>query len=121
LAYRVLRSFFDAQLVVAERLAARDPRLPVEPDPFPTECIGVGRQMLLQGRTHGPEAVSRELFAGALKLAANRDLVDQGRDEVHARRQEFLAEGRSVVARVERIGDPGQGAGPRSRASLTDT
>jgi glycerol-3-phosphate O-acyltransferase len=105
LAHRVLRSFFDAQLVVAERLAARDPRSPVETEAFLKECIGVGRQMLLQGRIHGPEAVSRELFANALKLAANRDIVDPGREEVRQRREAFLAEVRDVVARVERIGE----------------
>jgi glycerol-3-phosphate O-acyltransferase len=105
LAHRVLRSFFDAQLVVAERLAVRDPRSPVEADAFLKECIGVGRQRLLQARIHGPEAVSRELFAGALKLAANRDLVDPGREELRERREAFLAEVRDVVARVERIGE----------------
>ena len=34
LAHRVLRSFVDAQLVVAERLAARDPRTPVVESEF---------------------------------------------------------------------------------------
>src|SRR3712207_9179879 len=56
IAHRVLRSFVDAQLVVAERLAARDPREPVEEKAFLAECGGVGQQMLLQGRLHGPES-----------------------------------------------------------------
>ncbi|MEX5719835.1 glycerol-3-phosphate 1-O-acyltransferase [Geodermatophilus maliterrae] len=99
-AHRVLRSFVDAQLVVAERLAARDPRTPVvEPD-FLAECSGVGQQMLLQGRLHGPESLSRELFAGALRLAANLDLVDPGREELARRRQEWAAQVRDVVGRV---------------------
>src|SRR3954453_5246677 len=62
-AHRVLRSFVDAQLVVAERLAARDPRAPVVEADFLSECSGMGQQMLLQGRLHGPESLSRELFA----------------------------------------------------------
>jgi glycerol-3-phosphate O-acyltransferase len=100
LAHRVLRSFVDAQLVVAERLAARDPRTPVvEPD-FLSECAGVGRQMLLQGRLHGPESLSRELFASALQLAANLDLVDPGREELARRRQDWAAQVRDVVGRV---------------------
>ena len=66
-AHRVLRSFVDAQLVVAERLAARDPRTPVVEAEFLAECGGVGQQMLLQGRLHGPESLSRELFASALQ------------------------------------------------------
>ena len=48
--------------------------------------------MLLQGRLHGPESLSRELFGSALKLAANRDLVDAGREELGKRREEFAAQ-----------------------------
>jgi glycerol-3-phosphate O-acyltransferase len=103
IAHRVLRSFLDAQLVVAERLAARDPRKPVVEKEFLDECGGVGQQMLLQGRLHGPESLSRELFASALKLAGNRDLVDPGREELAQRRQRFAAQLRDTVARVIRI------------------
>jgi len=99
-AHRVLRSFVDAQLVVAERLAARNPRTPVVEPEFLAECSGVAQQMLLQGRLHGPESLSRELFAGALRLAANLDLVDPGREELGLRRQDWAAQVRDVVARV---------------------
>ncbi|UOY01663.1 glycerol-3-phosphate 1-O-acyltransferase [Blastococcus sp. PRF04-17] len=99
-AHRVLRSFVDAQLVVAERLAARDPRTPVVEAEFLAECGGVGQQMLLQGRLHGPESLSRELFATALQLAGNLDLVDPGREELARRRQEWAAQVRDVVTRV---------------------
>jgi len=100
MAHRVLRSFVDAQLVVAERLAARNPRTPVVQAEFLAECGGVGQQMLLQGRLHGPESLSRELFASALQLAANLDLVDPGREELARRRQEWAAQVRDVVGRV---------------------
>lgn len=103
IAHRVLRSFLDSQLVVAERLAARDPRSPVVEKDFLDECGGVGQQMLLQGRLHGPESLSRELFTSALKLAGNLDLVDPGRAELARRRQEFAARLRVVAARVMRI------------------
>jgi glycerol-3-phosphate O-acyltransferase len=103
MAHRVLRSFVDAQLVVAERLAARDPAVPVEERLFLDECGGVGQQMLLQGRLHGPESLSRELFASALKLAANHELVEPGDAELAQRRQEFAARLRDVVARVTQI------------------
>jgi glycerol-3-phosphate O-acyltransferase len=99
-AHRVLRSFVDAQLVVAERLAARDPRTPLVQADFLAECGGVGQQMLLQGRLHGPESLSRELFTTALQLAGNLDLVDPGRDDVARRRQEWAAQVRDVVGRV---------------------
>lgn len=107
IAHRVLRSFLDAQLVVAERLAARNPRVPVVEKDFLDECGGVGQQMLLQGRLHGPESLSRELFGSALKLAANQDLVDvrvdQQGDDVAVRREAFAAQLRDVVGKVIEI------------------
>ena len=99
-AHRVLRSFLDAQLVVAERLCARNARRPVVEQEFLDECSGVGQQMLLQGRLHGPESLSRELFSSALKLAANLDLIDPGREELALRRRAFAERLRDVVARV---------------------
>jgi glycerol-3-phosphate O-acyltransferase len=99
-ANRVLRSFLDAQLVVAERLAARLPRQPVVEKEFLDECGGVGQQMLLQGQLHGPESLSRELFSSAMKLAANLDLIDPGREELARSRQAFAARLRDVVARL---------------------
>ena len=100
MAHRVLRSFLDAQLVVAERLGACDPGSPVQEKEFLAECSGVGRQMLLQGRLHGPESLSRELFSGALRLAGNLDLTCQGGAELARRRRAFAARLRDVVARV---------------------
>lgn len=103
-AHRALRSFLDAQLVVARVLAARDPRAAVDKAAFLDECLGVGRQLLLQGQLHGPESVSQELYASALQLAANRDVVDPGRDEVRAARAAFLAEIEELLERVAHIG-----------------
>ena len=104
-AHRALRSFFDAQLVVASRLVAREPREAIEREYFIKECLGVGRQMLLQGELHGPESVSAELYASALKLAANRDLVDPGREAVRVAREQFHAEVSGTVARLARVGE----------------
>jgi glycerol-3-phosphate O-acyltransferase len=100
MAHRVLRSFLEAYAIVAERLAARDPREPVEDDAFLAECEGVARQYRMQQRIGSGESISRELFATALKLAANRDLVDPGREELQARREEFAAEVRDAVRRI---------------------
>ncbi|MDL5154519.1 glycerol-3-phosphate 1-O-acyltransferase [Actinomycetospora termitidis] len=110
-AHRVLRSFVDAQWVVAERLAAWDVATPVVEDELFDDCSAVGRQLLLQGRLHGPEALSRELFASALRLAGNRGLVtlpdgDPSQDALAAlatRRRDFADEVRAVVGRVVRI------------------
>jgi glycerol-3-phosphate O-acyltransferase len=99
-ANRVLRSFLDAQLVVAERLAARPVGQPVADKDFLDECRGVGQQMLLQGRLHGPESLSRELFASALKLAANLDLLGPGGDDLAPRRRAFAGRLHDDVARL---------------------
>ena len=99
-ANRVLRSFLDAQLVVAERLAARPPGLPVVEKEILDECGGVGQQMLLQGRLHGPESLSRVLFSSAVRLAANLDLIGPGEEKLARGRRAFAARLRDVVARL---------------------
>lgn len=99
MSHRTLRSFFDAQLVVAERLTKRDPSLEIAEGPFLDECVSVGQQMLLQGRLHGPESVSSELFASALALARNRGLLD--RDEsAYEKRRTFAAQLLAVGERI---------------------
>jgi len=100
-----LRSFVDAQLVVADRLAARDPRHAVDKDEFVRECLGYARQLLLQGQIHGAESISRELFGGALRLAANRDLIDPGRDEVRSAREAWRDELTEVRERLSAIAE----------------
>lgn len=105
LAHRVLRPFVDAYLVVCERLAARDPRRSADGDDFLTECMKVGRQMLLQGRVHSPESVSRELFAGALELARHRDVLDPGREELGQQRRELAEEIAGVAALIDALAE----------------
>jgi glycerol-3-phosphate O-acyltransferase len=103
---RVLRSFVESYLVVADRLADRDPRKPIERKEFLAECVAVGKQYVLQRRIHSAESVSSELFSGALRLAANRDLTDPGRDELAERRRRFAREVAAVadaIAVVDRI------------------
>lgn len=105
MAHRVLRSFFDAQLVVAERLAATNPTAEIDRKAFIDDCLNVGRQMLLQQRLHSPESVSSELFTSALKLADNHGLLtpdpaDPG--ELAARRTRFAGELRAISNRISR-------------------
>ncbi|UFS95180.1 glycerol-3-phosphate 1-O-acyltransferase [Nocardia huaxiensis] len=103
MAHRVLRSFFDAQLVVAERLAAHDPTETLDKKTFIDECLTVGKQMLLQQRLHSPESVSSELFGSAWKLADNHGLLGgDDPDELTARRIRFGAELRAISARISR-------------------
>ncbi|HWN25502.1 MAG TPA: glycerol-3-phosphate 1-O-acyltransferase [Actinomycetospora sp.] len=108
-AHRVLRSFVDAQWVVAERLAEHDPDTPVDEDALLDRCAAVGQQLLLQGKLHGPESLSRELFASAVRLASNRGLLApsstprEGEPDLATRRRTFAAEVRGVVERVVTI------------------
>jgi glycerol-3-phosphate O-acyltransferase len=103
LAPRVLASFLEAYLVVAERLAALDPRAEVDEKDLLASCLGVAHQYRLQRRLASTESIARELFATGLKLAANRDLIDPGGDEVAHRRQDFAAELQTLVGRIQRI------------------
>ncbi|GAA5098973.1 glycerol-3-phosphate 1-O-acyltransferase [Nocardia iowensis] len=107
MAHRVLRSFFDAQLVVAERLADRDPAAELDRKQFIAECVSVGKQMMLQQRLHSPESVSTELFTSALKLADNYGLLEpvshdsaKRRAELTERRVEFANRLRAIGARI---------------------
>jgi len=100
LAPRVLGPFIEAYEVVADRLAAHDPQTEVDERAFLGECVGVGRQYVMQLRLDSPESVSRELFRGALRLAANRNLVEPGGDDLRDARAAFAAEIADVVRRV---------------------
>ncbi len=97
IAHRVLRPFLESYYVVADRLAARDPRHPIDKNAFLDECGGVARQHVLQGRLRSPEAVSREVFTHAFELALNRDLIAPGRQELAVARQAFADEVAAVL------------------------
>jgi len=107
MAHRVLRSFLDAQLVVADRLAAADPAEPVHRATLLDECDRVGQQMLLQRRLHSPESVSRELFSSAIDLKGNFGLLAAAEDETPAnlarRRREHLDFVTSLIDRAQVI------------------
>ena len=100
LGHRVLGSFLEAYMVVADRLAAHPPG-PVDEKAFLDECIGVGRQYRLQQRIHSAESISKELFRNALALATGRGLLDP--TVVTGRREAFAAELREVVDRVDSL------------------
>lgn len=89
---RTLRSFVDAQRVVATKLAALDPATEIDRKAFTRECLGLGRQMLRQGRVARPDSVSTELYASALDLAGNRDLLGTGSGDLVAAREAFRDE-----------------------------
>lgn len=100
-ARRTLQPFLDAQLVVASQLVALGDAT-VDKEPFVESCLGVGQQLLLQREILAPDAVSKELFGSALKLAANRELLERGVD-VGAARTAFLDEVTELRTRLGRI------------------
>ncbi|MEU1986263.1 glycerol-3-phosphate 1-O-acyltransferase [Nocardia sp. NPDC019395] len=109
MAHRVLRSFFDAQLVVAERLAAQEATAQIDRKNFIAECVSVGRQMLLQKRLHSTESVSTELFGSALELAANHGLIEAADPDsaeavaaLSAARRDFADRLRTIGVRISR-------------------
>jgi glycerol-3-phosphate O-acyltransferase len=108
LGHRVLGSFLEAYMVVADRLAAAPPG-PVDEKAFLDECIGVGGQYRLQQRIHSAESISKELFRNALSLAAGRGLLaEPGSDpdtaaDVARRRDAFATEIREIVDRIDSL------------------
>ncbi len=114
LAPRVLGPFVEAYAVVAGRLAALDPRTEVDESAFLRECVGVGRQYVMQQRLDSPESVSRELFRGTLRLAANRELMGPDGDDLGAARAAFATEIDDVVRRVAALRELARGEGRQS-------
>jgi glycerol-3-phosphate O-acyltransferase len=100
MAHRVLTSFLESYLVVAECLLARPVRAGVDEGAFLRECLEVGQQLRLQRRITSGEALSTELFRSALKLAENRGLLDARDPELTAARQAFVDELREFVRRI---------------------
>ncbi|MEA2168550.1 MAG: glycerol-3-phosphate O-acyltransferase [Solirubrobacteraceae bacterium] len=96
LAHRVLRSFVESYSIAADQLVALGDR--AAGDTFADDCLAVGRQFLLQGRVTSGEAVSKEFFKTAYRLAENRDLVAAGR---RSERQAFAGEVGGVLRRLD--------------------
>ncbi len=103
MAHRVLGPFLEGYGVVADRLAAHDPALPINKDNFIVECIGVAQQRWLQQELHSPESISRDLFSSAYRLAENRNLIEAGGSDVQERRQDFASEFADAIRRVDVI------------------
>jgi glycerol-3-phosphate O-acyltransferase len=103
LAPLVLRPFLEAYLVVADCLAAMNPGHRLHEQAFMRECLGVGRQWLLQRRLTSAESVSLELFRTGLALARHRGLEGPGGIELQRSRREFVAE---LVQTLDRLSSP---------------
>jgi len=103
-AHGTLRTFFDAQLVVAEALADFDHDVPVDRAALLEQCLGLGQQLVLQHRLDRADSVSGELYATALRLADNRGLVEPGGPELSQRRRAYRDEVAAVLDDLAWIG-----------------
>ncbi|WP_218031453.1 hypothetical protein, partial [Pseudonocardia saturnea] len=83
-------------------VALGDEPMPEESE-FLNDCLGVGRQMLMQRRLDRPDSVSRELYATALRLAENRELLDSS--SPGARRADWQTEVGAVIEDLGRLAD----------------
>src|SRR5262245_18612986 len=102
-AHRVLRPFLEAYRVVGDALARTNPATPLVEATFLATCFGLAKQYTLQRRIHSQESVSKALFATALRLARNRDLVDPGAPDLADRRRAFADEIRQALRRIDAI------------------
>lgn len=102
-AHRVLTPFLEAYFIVADRLAAQPVATKVDKAKLTDECVKVGRQYVLQQKLRNPECVSREVFANALSLAANRGLLGPGDASLAQRRHAFAEELWNTVQRVAAV------------------
>jgi glycerol-3-phosphate O-acyltransferase len=101
--HRILRPFLESYRVVADQLTTLDPAEPFDEKRFLSACLGLGRQYELQKRIHAADSISKVLFQSALKLAANRGLLEPGGFEVTEARDAFAEELRDAVRRVDII------------------
>jgi glycerol-3-phosphate O-acyltransferase len=102
-AHRVLRPFLEAYRVVSDALERSDPAKPFDEAAFLSTCLALGRQYRLQRRIRRSESVSKVLFAAALRLARNRELIDGSAADLVEHRRGFAAEIRSVIRRIDAV------------------
>jgi len=102
-AHRILRPFLEAYGVVGDLLERRDPTQAFDEPAFLKECLGLGRQYVLQHRIRSAESVSQVLFGNALRLARNRQLLGPGDAALADARRAFASELREALRRVDAI------------------
>ena len=103
LAHRVLQPFLEAYQVVADQLVLAPISTSFDEKSFISNCIDVAHQRRLRQQIASNESVSGELFATALNLARNRNLIEVDDDGVRARRLAFAAEIKVQVERLRHI------------------
>ena len=102
-AHLVLRPFLEAYQVVGDTLERIDSAEAINHEAVLSDCLALGTQYHLQKRIRNAESVSKVLFASALKLADNRELLGPADEKVREARAAFAEEIRTAVRRVDAI------------------
>ncbi|QBJ97901.1 glycerol-3-phosphate 1-O-acyltransferase [Rhodococcus sp. ABRD24] len=105
LAHRVLQPFLEAYEVVGDHLLKAPVAKDFDEKTFVTECLALAQQRRLRQQISSSESISSELFATALQLARNRQLIETDDPETPQRRAQFAEEVRTLVRRVREIRD----------------
>ena len=103
----ILRSFVEAYWILAGMLVKRGWR-PIAADeeaPLIDGALALGREMLLRREISTEAALSRPLFASALRLARHRRLLDADDPGVVQRRETFAADVRQALAAINLLQD----------------
>ncbi len=101
--HRTLRPFLEAYRLVGDHLEQRDPDAAWDEARAASQCMGLGRQYVLQRRIRSAASCSRVLIQTAIRLAANRELLEPGPPDLAERRRAFAEEIRTAIRRVEAI------------------
>jgi glycerol-3-phosphate O-acyltransferase len=103
LAHLVLRPFIDAYAIVAHSLVELGDAPVSDHDRLIGQCLALGHQWALRRRIASEESNSAEMFRSALRLAANRDLIEGELPGLAERRRHFDAEIRAVQHRLQDV------------------
>ncbi|MDQ1461165.1 MAG: glycerol-3-phosphate O-acyltransferase, partial [Actinomycetota bacterium] len=103
LAHLVLRPFIDAYSIVAHQLLDLGDAGVLDQDRFIAQCLSIGHQWALRRRIASEESNSAEMFRTALRLAANRELLDEGAQDLAVRRREFVDEIQDVQRKLDEV------------------
>jgi glycerol-3-phosphate O-acyltransferase len=99
----ILRSFIEAYRILAGMLVKRGWRAITADDEAALidGALVLGEEMLLRKEISTEAALSRPLFASALRLARHRRLLDADDQELKQRREAFDADVRRTLAAIE--------------------
>ncbi len=103
----ILRSFVEAYRILAGMLVKRGWR-PISGDeeaPLIDGALTLGREMLLRREISTEAALSRPLFASAMRLARHRRLLDAADRGVVQRREAFAADVQQALAAINLLQD----------------